>query len=207
MPTGYTAGVADGTITSFQDYAYQCARAFGALVTERDNPITPDLPTLKVDEYYAKKMKDEERRLSKLSTMTDSQIEKAFLKETNTDIRWYTKRIKEINKERERYQAMLEECRKFKAPTQEHINYREFLISQLERSISFDCDASFYKEKLRDLKKRRSAEKWWRDQLKDARHSLKYAKKSLKEEEDRVKARNEWLDQLRLAVEKVQNDC
>jgi hypothetical protein len=43
--------------------------------------------------------------------------------------------------------------------------------------------------------------------LKDARHSLKYAKKSLKEEGDRIKARNEWLDQLRLAVEKVQNDC
>jgi hypothetical protein len=39
MPTGYTAGVADGTITEFREYALLCARAFGACIMLRDEPV------------------------------------------------------------------------------------------------------------------------------------------------------------------------
>jgi hypothetical protein len=44
MPTGYTAAVADGTITEFPDFAMQCARAFGTLVLMRDEPQDAAIP-------------------------------------------------------------------------------------------------------------------------------------------------------------------
>lgn len=44
MPTGYTAAVEDGTITEFDDFAWQCARAFGALIMMRDDPMSAPIP-------------------------------------------------------------------------------------------------------------------------------------------------------------------
>ena len=39
MPTGYTAGIADGTITNFEQYALRCIRAFGATMHLRDESL------------------------------------------------------------------------------------------------------------------------------------------------------------------------
>lgn len=44
MPTGYTASVADGTTTTLRAFALQCARAFGATVTMRDDPMSAEIP-------------------------------------------------------------------------------------------------------------------------------------------------------------------
>ncbi len=38
MPTGYTAGIIDGTTTTFQQFAKQCIRNFGATIHMRDEP-------------------------------------------------------------------------------------------------------------------------------------------------------------------------
>ena len=38
MPTGYTADIQDGKITTLREYALSCARAFGALIMMRDDP-------------------------------------------------------------------------------------------------------------------------------------------------------------------------
>jgi hypothetical protein len=42
MPTGYTAPIADGM--TFEQFALGCARAFGALVTMRDEPSDAPIP-------------------------------------------------------------------------------------------------------------------------------------------------------------------
>ncbi len=205
MPTGYTAGVMDGTITEFKDYAFQCARTFGALVTERDNPITPDLPTLEVGDYHVASLREKEKEVKRLSSMTPPQIEKEFLKSKNRDIKYHTKGIKDQEKTLQRYLKMLEEAKKFVAPTDEHTSYRDFLISQLEESLNWDCGSTYHQEQLVKVKKKRSAKAWHKEQLDEAKYRLKYAKKSLKEEIERVKSRNDWLDQLRKAVEAVEN--
>lgn len=44
MPTGYTHGVQDGTVTEFRDFALICARAFGATILMRDDPMDAPIP-------------------------------------------------------------------------------------------------------------------------------------------------------------------
>ena len=205
MPTGYTAGVMDGTITEFKDYALQCARAFGALITLRDDPLSSDLPVLEVGGYYATSLREAEKEVKRLSSMTLRQIETEFLKGKNRDIKYHTKRIKDQEKTRQRYEKILEEAKKFVAPTDEHTSYRDFLISQLEESLNWDCGSTYHQEQLAKAKKKRSAKAWHKEQLAEAKYQLKYAKKSLKEEIERVKSRNDWINQLRRAVEAVEN--
>lgn len=203
MPTGYTAGVMDGTITEFKDYAFQCARDFGALVMLRDDPITPDIPTLKVEGYYLAEVKRSEKEVERLSIMTSKQIEAEFLKYKAREIKYHTKGIKDQEKTRKRYLKMLEEAKKFVAPTDEHVEYRDFLISQLEESLNWDCGSNYHQEQLAKVKRKKSAKAWHREVLAAEKSGLKYARKSLKEETDRVKSRNDWLNQLKKAVESV----
>lgn len=44
MATGYTHPVAEGTVTDFATFALDCARAFGALITIRDDPPGTPIP-------------------------------------------------------------------------------------------------------------------------------------------------------------------
>jgi len=48
MPTGYTCQVQDGMITEFKEFALLCARNFGACITLRDEPLSPDIPEFEV---------------------------------------------------------------------------------------------------------------------------------------------------------------
>lgn len=62
MPTGYTAAVCDGKITEFPAFALQCARAFGALITMRDDAMNAPIPEeIKPDtSYYDKNISEAE---------------------------------------------------------------------------------------------------------------------------------------------------
>ena len=52
MPTGYTSGVATGEIKDFKTYALQCARAFGACIMLRDEPMSDEIPKFKALEMF-----------------------------------------------------------------------------------------------------------------------------------------------------------
>ena len=56
MPTGYTAGVATGEIKDFKTYALQCARAFGACIMLRDEPMSDEIPEFKPSDHYEKSL-------------------------------------------------------------------------------------------------------------------------------------------------------
>jgi hypothetical protein len=52
MPTGYTAKLYDGD-QKFQDFAMECARAFGALIEMRDEPMNAKIPeTFEPSEHH-----------------------------------------------------------------------------------------------------------------------------------------------------------
>lgn len=44
MPTGYTNRIQNGEITEFKDFALACARAFGALISMRDDALDAPMP-------------------------------------------------------------------------------------------------------------------------------------------------------------------
>lgn len=54
MPTGYTSGIDDGTISDLKGYALVCARAFGVLADMRDLPLDAPLSaTISASSYHA----------------------------------------------------------------------------------------------------------------------------------------------------------
>ena len=56
MPIGYTSKLHDGD-QPFNEFIMSCARAFGALVTMRDDPNDAPIPEFEVSEYSVTSVK------------------------------------------------------------------------------------------------------------------------------------------------------
>lgn len=73
MPSAYTAPVQDGKITEFKDFAILCARAFGACIDMRDDPLDKPIPEAfsPVTKHYDEALATATNKLAALRAMTD----------------------------------------------------------------------------------------------------------------------------------------
>lgn len=196
MPTGYTAKVQKGDET-FGQFVWGCARAFGALVTMRDAPVDAPVPeAFEVSDFYYGSVSRAETRLAELRDMTDEEAETAALEEANEAREYNDQAQAQRAQERANYESMLAKVKAWEPPTKDHAGLRQFMIEQLVRSIEFDCGGDPYLKEEQPL----SGAEWRAARLADTERDLDYARKSLREEEARVRSRNEWISALRESV-------
>lgn len=197
MPTGYTAGVADGTITSFPEFAMRCARAFGALIEMRDSPMDAPIPTeFAPDSYYTKRIREGRERIAALEAMTPEQIAAAASARRRESDETYARMARENREKRARYEAMLAEVDAWTPPTPDHVDMKKFMREQLTGSIDFDC---YDPERYRGWEAP-TPEEWYAGELEAARRSLDSAVKSDAEERERAEGRTRWVQQLRASL-------
>ncbi len=202
MPTGYTDGVSDGTITTFEEYALTCARAFGACVTLRDEPLNGDIPEFTVDEYYKRWVDETKTELERFSNLTHDQL----VEEYNNDIANRQARaaqaasaIEDRKLQQRRYEMMLARAKLFKPPTGSHIEFGKFIVEQLKQSIAY-CGTRSY-----DNMTIPSFEVWQVEKLDQLKSNAEYAVQSYEDEVKRVASRNEWVRNLRKAIKEVED--
>ena len=202
MPTGYTAGVMDGTVTSFQEYALMCARNFGACIMLRDEPLSSEIPEFQPSDHYQKAGDEAYAELKRLTEMTQEELHKEFCEQKKKRINEAKDGIKRKQKIFTRYNAMLEKAKLFKSPTPEHDNFAKFIVSQLEESIRFDCGGNYWHVQLEHAKQQ-PFEDWWRSRIDELNKEIERCRKNHKEEVERTKQRNEWVSQLRRAIKEA----
>lgn len=200
MPTGYTAGVADGTITTFREYALQCARAFGACITLRDDPLSAEIPDFKPSDYHEKALAEAEEELAAFVAMRELDLRQMHDREYEENVAAATKIADENELTLQRYKAMLAVAKAFQPPSPKHEEYAKFLVSQLEESIQWDCDTS----PLKEMKTQVSFEEWVSKKLERLRWTVDYHCKHYREELERTAARNKWVAQLKEAIREVE---
>jgi hypothetical protein len=141
MSTGYTAAIKEGI--SFQEYALNCARAFGALVLMRDDPADAPIPdTFEPSDYHFKALAESQKELSEINACSDEELEVRAEAKYRTDFEYYEKSKNERDELRGKYDAMLEMAKAYEPPTPEHTGYADFLVSQIVESIKWDCNPS-----------------------------------------------------------------
>lgn len=73
MPTGYTADLMEKGM-EFKPFVLQCARAFGALITMRDDSLDAPIPEkFEPDDYHIKKLAEAIQEQKRLQSMTDDE--------------------------------------------------------------------------------------------------------------------------------------
>lgn len=197
MPTGYTAGVQDGKITSLRDFALQCVRGMGVCVTMRDDPHDAEIPERFEPEtsYHDEHIATAKNILEKTPGLTVKKCDVFAQADFDAEMERYLKYVKDKADAKVNYLNMIAKVEAWK-PHEDVIGLKNFMLEQLRRSLDFDCNDRY------ELKPpiRLTAEQWRQKQLEKASRDLAYHEKERAAEIHRVEDRNRYLDALRASL-------
>ena len=192
MPTGYTEDLYMGKEVTFEQFAMKCARAFGALITMREEPLDAPIPEeFEPDNYHLEELEKARQRLAEVESWSEEQAELEAEKAYQEAVRKRNGTIAKNARIRERYEKMLAQVRTWIPPTPDHEELKRFMVEQLQKSIEYDCSY------VPDEPKRLSGAEYKQQQIAEARWEVEYHTKEYEEEVKRVQKRNEWLRALR----------
>ena len=206
MPTGYTAGILDGEITTFQQFAKSCIRNFGATIHMRDEPMSAEVIERKPSDYHIKEINKANNTIGIINAMSDDELIQFRTKELNESRQYYLEAIEKSKANNEKLNRFLEEARNYVPPTIDHSGYKSFMIDQITQTIEFDCNDKYYKDKLNAIDSELltlSAATIKESKIKQALKDLDYHKEEHKKELQRCKESNEWISQAIKSIETV----
>jgi len=189
MPTGYTAKVCDGEVTEFRDFALSCARAFGALISMRDDPMDAAIPdAFAPSTYHADALVKAKARLRELEAMTPEQIEVAAFQAHEAEAKSTADFNASRTREDENLRAMLGKVRAWSPPTPEHKGLKEFM----EQQIAVSMNTYRSPEPVR-----KSGPDWLKEQIAKEQWNIDYHTKEQREENERAAGRTAWVKALK----------
>lgn len=196
MPTGYTSKLMESGQT-FQDFAMQCARAFGVLVEMRDDPMDAPIPErFEPSDYNVFRMAEAKAELARLQAMTnDEKIafgESKKSKSLASSVKWLAKEIKQ-NKRLEEMEASVN---KWTPPSADHTELKAFMLQQ----IGVSKNSTDYIEKSMAETIAKSPMNFYSEAVASAKRNIEYNTKDFAEEVERANSRTEWVRQLRLSL-------
>jgi hypothetical protein len=131
MPTGYTAIIEEKNAT-FEEFVWRCARAFGALITMRDEPLDAPLPDRIEPSTVAEKLLAEAKaEVARFEAMTAEEAEKAAFADYTARATEYREAAARAADLRTRYASMRARVADWQPPTHEHEGLKKFMVDQL----------------------------------------------------------------------------
>ena len=199
MPTGYTADIVEGKISTFKEFAKKCMRAFGATIHMRDEPLDKEYKKRSPDDYYYARIHEIESQLVKALKAPDKFFIDMEMDRLKSDYSYHKKKIEEKKATYERLASILEETENWNPPTKEHAGIKDFMIQQLEETIKYDGDSSYNEGELDDIVRQMESPidiKRVKDEhIESLKEDLESAKKRLEEEIKRCEDSDEWVSQ------------
>lgn len=191
MPTGYTAAIKDGI--SFQQFTYDCARAFGALIMMRDEPSDAPIPDkFEPSNYHSKELLIAKEEKDRIESLSKDEREIESKKYNDEKMESWEKRKAEKEELGVKYKNMLAKAIQWQAPTPDHEGLKEFMIKQIKESIDWDCSMKH------DLKPEiLNAFAWYKMKIKKLDWKIKYHIENNESEIKRSEDRTKWVTDLK----------
>ena len=196
MPTGYTAPVADGTITTLRAFALQCARAFGATISMRDDPQDAEIPDkFEPSDFYAKSLQAALARLRHLNGLSPIDAQREMQQQHSRHLARWREHSWDDARQRVRYNAMLQAVESWEPPTPEHDGLHDFMHKQLSESIAFDCGGKYM-----HMPRLQRWPEWLAEQIAEAERDIDYHAEHQVAENERAATRTAWVRELRASL-------
>ena len=199
MPTGYTAGIIDGKTETFQDFAKQCMKAFGACIHMRDESIDKEYEPRTPSDYHTKALEKAKEKLKQAETFTNAELIEMRTKELEESKKYHLESIAKTKIARAKLEEFLTKAIELKAPTPDHEGFRKFMIEQLDSTIDFDCKTDYHDKALSEIEmelKNVDANQIRFSMIADANKDIAYHLKEHKEELKRCAESNAWVETL-----------
>lgn len=197
MPTGYTAGILDGEIKTFQEFAKLCARAFGATIHMRDDSMNEEFKPRTPSEYHINALAEARKAISSANLISNQELiadeESKLLKEKEHTLT----SIEKIKENYTRLVAFLNGAEAWEPPTQDHTGVKEFMIQQIKETIRFDGSTKYHDERLAEIEdklKNLNAINIRAGRIAKANEDIAYHTKEHNAELERCAKSNKWIE-------------
>jgi len=199
MPTGYTSKIESGI--TFEAFAMDCARAFGALIELRDDMTAPIPDAFAPSSYHADAAKRAAAELKALDSMTPAQAQKKAEKAHREAVESNERTLATAAALLAKYDAMLAQVRAWKPPTKDHQGLKDFMVQQITDSIKFDCDRKWARDEQAKLAKTTpSGGRWLAKERERLTHDIAYHNEHHAADVQRANERTQWVRELRVSL-------
>ena len=206
MPTGYTAGILDGKVNTFEEFATVCTRAFGATIHMRDNPMDSPYEPRTPSDYHTNSIQSKRERLEEIESMSDEKIVEDFNTQLEEDLKYHQTKMEEDKRNLEKLNSMLESAKSWIPPTEDHQPFRNFMIEQIESTIKVDGDPSYHVNKMVGIKKQMeegiNPKEYREETIQEIKGQISYHETEYQKELVRCKDSNDWMDKFFESIKK-----
>ena len=206
MPTGYTAGILDGKVNTFEEFATVCTRAFGATIHMRDNPMDSPYEPRTPSDYHTNSIQSKRERLEEIESMSDEKIVEDFNTQLEEDLKYHQTKMEEDKRNLEKLNSMLESAKSWVPPTEDHQPFRNFMIEQIESTIKVDGDPSYHTNKMVEIKKQMeegiNPKEYREETIQEIKSQISYHETEYQKELVRCKDSNDWMDKFFESIKK-----
>jgi len=179
---------------TFPEFVLTCARAFGALIEMRDEPLDKAIPEkFKVSNYYVDRVEQATAELARLRAMSIEERLAFGEKDKAERLKMCEKRLAINTQENARLHEMREKVIAWKPPTPEHNNLKKFMLEQINISMH---DLKYLHQGIQDIKEK-SPMDFYKTDVEINEHAITTASMEHRKEIDRAKGRTDWVQQLR----------
>jgi hypothetical protein len=200
MPTGYTSKLYDLEPQTFEQYAASCSRAFGANILLRDEAPTDTFvdPVPHEPTFYETMEAEALERLERALYMTPAEAAVAAIEARAEWAKHQIKSAATSMRRRAAYEAMLAKVDDWSAPTDEHLEFAEFMRQQLESFIKFDCGRDPWHTY--GDRPATNGQEYRQREVEAATRQVERAREQQAEEAERNAKRREWVTRLAESV-------
>lgn len=147
MPTGYTAYIEDGNITTGKEFLKLCLREFGIAVDMRDEPLSVPVPAhFEPDEWYKNHYMNMVKKLKESESLTFEEVKLRRQREHDKEVKSARRIIAQMTEVNERYKQIRKQIEAWTPPTEDYNGIKQFAIDQIEKSMNPEDHFDYYQK-------------------------------------------------------------
>ncbi len=197
MSTGYTCGVEDGTITEFPEFAMRCAKAMGALVTMREEPMNAPIPVFEPSDSGKVNAERATRELNDLRATSDDILQGIIDREYDSRPVKDRQELADSDLKMARYDYMLSQVEVWNPPTDDHGGLKEFMTQQIKDSMDWIRPIS----RTHPDEEKQTVVEYREMRERRLKEEIRRCEKAYLEEVERVAGRNQWVTDLKQSLD------
>jgi len=196
MPTAYTQTLMEKE-QPFQDFALQCARNFGALISMRDESWDAPIPdSFGPGDYNTKALAKAKKELARLVAMTLPQQKKEGEVLRQMQITKMQEWLGKDTRANARIDAMRSKVWEWQPPSPDHVGLKDFMLDQLMISRE---NTDYIHEEIRKAEDK-TPMGYYADAIDRARRDVEYHTAANAKEIDRRAQQTAWVQKLKQSL-------
>ena len=207
MPTGYTAFIEDGDITTGREFLLLCSRNFGVAIDVRDEPLSVPTPTkFEPNPYYKKSYEDAVKELEEAETLTFDTAKLRRQSEYEKKIKRAREIAAKMAEMNQRYQKVRREVELWIPPTDDHSGIKRFALEQIDMCVKQNNDMFEYYQKILNVPFDDSDEAvrtYMQENIASCEDSARRAKERYEEEIQRANEKTEFMQSFISSLENL----